>query len=338
MAKKDYYEVLGVTKSATQEEIKKAFRNLAKIHHPDKGGDENIFKEISEAYEILSDNDKKIKYDKFGHTSQPNENYDPMGDFMRRAWGTPQNIIRKGPDMHLSIKLSLEEMFTGINKSYRYIRNQPCLSCSGAGGTNSKTCNNCQGLGQVTEVFTTPFGHMRNISTCNICNGEGNVVETICDTCNGLGVTSTEDTIDLDIPFGVYDGMTMMITNKGHAAKKAIAGNLMISIIELPHSYFTRIGNDLKIIVYLNYPQLILGDKIILSTIEGTKIKIDIPSFSKVGLILKIQGKGMKIINNDKRSDLLVELNLFIPTNISDEEKEVIEQLKKINEKVAIDK
>ena len=337
MAKKDYYEVLGVTKGATQDEIKKAYRTLAKEHHPDKGGDDAKFKEISEAYEVLSDKQKRTDYDTFGHTKPNagfNRGYDPMRDFMNRT----QNIQRFGPDMHLTVKLSIEEIFTGISKKFKYNRKETCTTCSGIGGTGSRICTKCQGSGMVHQVLNTPFGQVRNVTTCDVCNGEGTVVEISCTTCNGDGVTTIEDTVDLEIPSGVFDGSKAVIEGKGHATKKSAAGDLVITIMELPSDTYTRVGNDLKMQIKVTYPQLMLGDKIELSTIEGTRIRVNLPELSKVGAVLRVQGKGMKIINTSDRGDLLLVIDLFVPSDISSEERDLIEQLKKLNTKVASNK
>lgn len=339
MAKRDYYEILGVDKNSTQDDIKKAYRKLAMTHHPDKGGDDELFKEITEAYDVLSDKDKRHKYDLYGH-QEPNRGgaYDPMADFLRRsgmAGFNRQNQVNRGPDMQLVVKLTLEEIHNGTTKKYKYQRNDSCTTCSGKGGTGIKVCTTCQGSGVIMEVIRTPFGEIRNAQSCPSCLGEGSTYEHVCNDCSGSGTKLIDDSIELGIPAGVMDGMKMIMQGKGHAAKNAIAGNLIISIMELPHQHFIRVGDDLKIKVKLTYPQLILGDKVETPTIEGGKIKVNLPELSKVGTTLRIPNKGMKQLNGNGRGDLLFEVDLYIPKTISDEEKDLVIELKKVQDKVA---
>lgn len=338
MAKRDYYEILGINKNSTQEEIKKAYRKLAMTHHPDKGGDDELFKEITEAYEVLSDNDKRHKYDLYGHQQPTGRGgYDPMEDFLRRAGmgGFTRQSQAKGPDMNLVINLTLEEIYTGTVKKYKYQRNDTCKTCSGKGGTGVKVCNTCQGSGVIMDVIRTPFGEIRNATTCHVCSGEGSSYETMCNDCGGTGVKSIDDSLEITIPAGVVDGMRMVMQGKGHAAKKAVAGNLVITIVELSHDKFVRINDDLKMTVKVTYPQLILGDKVEVPTIEGSKIKVVVPEFTKVGTTLRVPNKGLKNINTNLRGDMLIDIDLAVPKEISDEEKELIIELKKLSEKVA---
>lgn len=339
MAKRDYYEVLGLNKSCSIDDIKKAYRKLAMTHHPDKGGDADTFKEITEAYETLSDKDKRHKYDLYGH-QQPNmggAGYNPMEDFLRRHGmsGFSQPQVNRGPNMNLVVKLTLEEVYSGTSKKFKYQRNDTCKSCHGKGGSNIKVCTTCNGGGMVVEILRTPYGEVRNVQTCPTCSGTGDTYETSCDVCSGNGVISIEDSLDLGIPAGVVDGMRMIMEGKGHAAKNAIAGHLIINIMVLPHEKFVRVNDDLKMTIKVTYPQLILGDKIEIPTIEGGKIRISLPELSKVGKILRIQNKGLKPMNSDVRGDMLIEVDLFVPNQISDEEKDLIIELKKLEEKVA---
>lgn len=339
MAKRDYYEILGLTKDASDADIKKAYRKKAIEHHPDKGGDENIFKEVAEAYETLSDPNKKQTYDKYGHNApRPGQGggggFNPF-DIFNQYFGGNQQRQKRGYDLNVTVKLTLEEIFSGANKKFRYRRNQNCISCSGKGGSGSTICQKCQGAGMVAEVINTPFGQIRNANTCGKCDGSGYVVETICNTCNSAGVINLEDDIDVTIPHGVSDGMQMIVESKGHAIKNGAPGHLIITVMELPHNNFVRQGNDLKLNVDLTYPQIVLGDKVDVPTIEGTKIRITVPEFTKVGTNLKIPNKGLNIINSQGRGDMILSMNLFVPNKITDEERNLIEELKKINEKVA---
>jgi molecular chaperone DnaJ len=334
MSKRDYYEVLGLTKDATDVDIKKAFRKKAKEMHPDAGGDKELFQELNEANEVLSDPDRKASYDQFGHTGPQRQTHNPFADFFRNHNPfTPQRL--RGENMGLVIKLTLEEIFTGVTKKFKYKRNNKCATCSGKGGTGIKACTTCQGSGVSSQVFQTQFGTQVFNSTCNSCNGSGEMVETLCDTCHGTGLNEAEESISIDIPSGVADNMNMSMTGYGHFIKNGIAGDLIITIMELPHDKFVRNGNDLKYNLKLTYPQLILGGKVEVSTIEGSRIRIDVPEYTKTGAILRIPTKGLKQLQNDNRGDLLLYVELSVPTKISDEERELILAIKKINENVA---
>ncbi len=340
MAKRDYYDVLGLTKTATQDEIKKAFRKKAVETHPDKGGDENLFKEIAESYEVLSDEDKKRQYDTYGHnTPKQGPSGDPFQDLFRRSGFNPfaqGSVTRPGTNMNLTLKLALEEIFTGTSKKFKYKRNVHCKPCSGKGGTNVKTCTTCGGSGAVREIINTPFGQIHSAVTCNVCGGQGFSYESICVSCAGEGVNSIDESVDIQIPSGVVENMSMVLSEKGHAVKNGGVGDLIISILEIPHENFIRTGNDLKFSVKLTYPQMVLGDKIDVNIIEGGKIRIQITEYTKVGDIFKIPSKGMKLLNTGTRGDLLVIVDLLMPNKIDSEERKLIEELKKINQKIAI--
>jgi molecular chaperone DnaJ len=338
MNKKDYYEVLGVDKKATADEIKKAYRKLAKEHHPDKNaGDkeaEEKFKEISEAYEILSDDGKKAKYDRFGHTSgadaghNPFRRRNPFGGF--NPFGEEMPTQRVGANMSLLLKLSLEEIFNGVKKTYKYTRNVSCHTCEGHGGTDVHDCTTCNGSGSVTQVYNTPIGYVQQQSTCTTCDGVGKTYKTKCNTCNGSGLEKKEETIEVDVPAGVQEGMTFVMDKKGHGVKSGVEGDLHIKIMELPHSVFTRNGADLKMFLKLSYPQLVLGDKVEIETIENTKIRISVPEGSDVGSNLRIPYKGTKIYGKEGRGDLIINLGVDIPKNPSDTLKSAIIDLKQI--------
>jgi molecular chaperone DnaJ len=340
MAKRDYYEVLGISKNVTQDEIKKAYRTLAKTHHPDRGGDETVFKEIVEAYEILSDETKRAEYDRFGHggPNASNGGYDPMEDFFRKAGFRPFNNgpqVIKGQDLYLTIKLTLEEVFTGVNKKFLYKRNTTCSPCQGKGGTGTKSCSACGGSGNITEIMNTPYGQIRRVSPCHVCGGIGSSYDVECKVCNGRGVNLEDDNIDIDIPHGVLDNMRMVVEGKGHGVKNGIPGDLIISIMELPHSNYVRNGNDLKMNLKLTYSQLILGDKVEISVIEGAKIRLNINEYTGVGETLRVLGKGMKQMGSDARGDLLLITELDIPKKLNEDQLKLVRELKKFEDKVA---
>ncbi len=337
MAKRDYYEVLGLQKGASDDEIKKAYRKKAMEMHPDKGGDNELFQELNEANETLSDPEKKARYDQYGHSGgRSNQGFNPFEEFFRRAQG--HNFRRpelRGQDMHLNIKLTLEEIFNGVTKKFKYKRNNTCVTCSGKGGTGITQCSGCLGSGVRTQIFQTQFGTQSLTQTCEMCNGNGEMVEVNCEKCAGSGLELTEETVSIDIPSGVLDGMAMNMTGFGHHIKNGKTGDLVIRLMELPHEKFVRNGNDLKFNLRLTYPQLILGDKVEVDTIEGSKIRIEVQEYTKTGAILRIPNKGLKQLQSDKRGDLLLHVELNVPTKVSDEEKELIKAIKKLNENIA---
>ena len=335
MAKRDYYEILGLSKNATDDEIKKAYRKLARKLHPDAGGDKEKFQELNEANEVLTDANKRARYDQFGHAgSRANSEYNPFAEFFRsqNPFGSQQ---LRGGNMHMTIKLTLEEIFNGVTKKFKYNRDNSCATCSGKGGSGIKTCATCSGSGVITQRFQTNFGYQVFTTTCTTCGGHGETVETICAPCNGLGAVSAEETISIDIPFGVADNMSFAMSGFGHHIKNGTAGDLIITIMELPHEKFVRSGNDLKYSLKLTYPELVLGSKVEIGTIEGTRIRIDIPEYTKTGAILRIPAKGLKQLQSGNRGDLLLLVDLNVPSVITDEERELIKEIKKLNEKVA---
>ena len=337
MSKRDYYEVLGLKKGASSDEIKKAYRKLAKELHPDMNlGDkstEEKFKEVSEAYEHLSDDDKKAKYDRFGHNSNgggfSNRNMDDIYEQFGHMFGRQQQRQqRAGQNMSLVVKLTLEEIYTGIKKTYKYNRNTGCGDCDGHGGTDLHDCSVCGGSGMVAQVYQTPMGHVQQIVPCNACGQTGKKYTNECNTCKGSGVKSINETVEVDIPAGVVDGMTFVMSGKGHGIKSGIEGDLHIRIMELPHKIYTRNGSDLKMTLKLSYPQLILGDKVEIETIEGGKIRMSIPEYSDVGSTLKVPFKGTKLFGKDSRGDIIVNLGIEIPKSLTDDQKEAVINLK----------
>lgn len=348
MNKKDYYEVLGVDRSASESEIKKAYRTLSKKYHPDLNPDdkeaEENFKKIAEAYETLSNPEKKANYDRFGH-NQPNQNGNPftnMDDIFRNfgfGGGNPFGFRPNGPkvghDLKLNIRLTLEDILTGVNKKIKYSRDQSCTTCNGDGGTGKKTCSNCSGTGNVVKVVRTPIGAMQSIETCHVCNGEGTVVEHVCGDCHGNGVVRKEQEVSIDIPRGIREEHSLTYNGMGNAIKSGQPGKLIITITELPHNNFVRVNNDLKLNLKLSYPDLVLGNKIELPVIDGNMIRINIPEYSNVGDNLRITNKGLFEINSDRRGDMIITLDIDMPKKITDEEKEIIINLKNIKQKVA---
>ena len=342
MGKKDYYEVLGINRNANESDIKKAYRKLSKKHHPDVGGDENIFKEINEAYSVLSDAEKKNNYDRYGHESNHHNGFGNMNmnDLFRNFGfgGGGFNHHHQGPkfgqDLRINITLTLEEILNGVNKTFKYNRNGACNTCNAAGGHDKITCSVCQGQGSIMQQVRTPIGILQNVEVCHNCNGEGYSYANTCGTCQGQGVQRGEQEISVDIPAGINDGSTLIYNGMGNAIKGGNAGKLIISITELGHKDYVRNGNDLKYNLKLTYPQLVLGDKIEIPTIDGNIIKIHVPEFSKTNDNLRINGKGMKIMNTDVRGDMYIILDVEFPKKINEEERELLNKLKNIEENV----
>jgi molecular chaperone DnaJ len=345
MNKRDYYEVLGLNKNATKEEIKKSYRKKAMENHPDKGGDEAAFKEIAEAYETLSDENKRNMYDTYGHNQPKGQpfggGFDPINEFFKNATGFNPfgnsfgHRQKKGGDLNLTVKLTLEEIFNGVVKKFKYKRKETCTTCSGAGGNGKKTCGNCQGAGMVAQVINTPFGQIRNASECPVCMGEGSTYDTVCKKCNGDGVTDFEENVEINIPHGVPDNAKMMMNSKGNSIKGGINGDLIITINELPHANFFRNGNDLKLNLKLTYPELYLGCKAETPTIDGGKIRINIEPLTNVNQTLRIGNKGLRQMNTNFRGDMLIVTDLKMPEKLNDEETKLLEELKKLTERVA---
>ena len=339
MSKRDYYSVLGLAKGASQDEIKKAYRKLAKELHPDKGGDENKFKEVSEAYEVLSDEDKKSNYDRFGHNQPRGGGGNPFGFNMEDIFGSHFNQgykqVRVGESLSITVKLTLEEIFSGVNKTYNYNRNVSCTDCEGHGGTDPYDCPSCNGSGMITNLTRTPMGVFQSSQPCPNCDAIGTKHRTPCNTCSGSGLTNIKETVEVTVPAGIQNGMTFVMEGKGQGIKSGNNGDLHIKIIELPHKVFTRIGADLKMNLKLSYPQLVLGDKVEIDTIEGNKIRMSVPEYSDVGTNLRVPFKGVSVYGKDGRGDLIVTLGIEIPKALDDEAKEAVINLK---EKLAKEK
>lgn len=332
MSKKDYYEVLGIKKEATASEIKKAYRNLAKEFHPDKNPDnkaaEELFKEIQEAYEILSDGEKRSNYDQFGHnTGRQQQQANPFAGF--RA----QREVRYGETMVLRVNLTLEEIYTGITKKYKYNRTDKCDTCHGHGGTESRNCDFCNGNGYVMRSFQTPMGQMSQVFTCKICHGDGLIYTNACTTCNSTGLKNVEETIDVNIPSGTPDGYPFVMKGKGQGVKNGETGDLHIVIYEIPHKVFTRNGADLKMTLKLTYTQLVLGDKVEVEMIDGGKIRVPIPEYSDIGDNLRVPTKGLKMFLKDTRGDLTITLGIEMPKELNESQKEILSTLKNFEKK-----
>ena len=342
---KDYYQILEVEKSASELEIKKSYRKLSKKHHPDVGGSEDKFKEIAEAYETLSNSDKKSNYDRYGHAGKnmnsgnpfhgnPFDNGFNAGDFMNNFNGRPRQ--KRGSDISFNIKITLEDVFNGVSKKFKYNRTSACKTCNGEGGTNKQVCGSCNGRGFNIIQQMTPMGNFQTQQTCSSCQGEGRAVTNICQSCNGAGVNYKEETVSIELPRGISENESLQYTGMGNAIKDGVPGSLFIKVSILKHNHFEINGNDLKYNLKLSYPQLILGDKVKVPTIEGGEIMIDIPKYSNIGDNLRINKKGLYKLNTDVRGNMIIVLDIEIPKNVEGEELELIKKLKKIKNNVSI--
>lgn len=335
MNKRDYYEVLGLTKKASANEIKKAYRKLAKELHPDVNPDdkeaEDKFKEVSEAYEHLSDETKKAKYDRFGHNADrfgsAGVNMDEVFKGFSHIFDQP---VRKGQNLRVNIKLTLEEVYSGAKKNYKYTRDVKCTDCNGHGGHHVHDCEVCSGAGQVIRQIRTGFGIMQQQMPCHACHGIGLKYTTECNTCKGSGLKKEQEIAELELPTGLDETMEFAIREKGNAIKSGSYGDLYCSFTILPHKTFVRNGNDLKMKLKLPYHQLVLGDKVDIETIEGSKIRITIKELSDAETILKIAGKGLKPYGKETRGDLIITLGLLVPKDMDDKTKEAVMKLKEL--------
>jgi molecular chaperone DnaJ len=364
MAKRDYYEVLGVDKSASAEEIKKAYRKMAIKYHPDKNpGDkeaEEKFKEAAEAYSVLSDADKKARYDQFGHAGVEGSGPDFSGGFgnlndilndlfggafgggfggfsgfgggFGGQRGQRQQRVYRGRDIRVRVKLTLEEIAKGVEKEISIEKNVPCSECGGKGAKNSsdiKTCPACQGSGQVQRVVNSFLGQTVTYSTCQQCGGEGKIISNPCRSCNGTGLVRKRETIKVKIPAGVEAGMQLTLQGEGHAAKNnGINGDLLVVIEEHEHANLKREGNNLYYTKVISVVDAMLGAEVSIPCLDGDyKIKVDAGTQS--GEVVRLRGRGLPSVNGyGGTGDLYVKIAVWIPKKLSKEEKEIIESLR----------
>ena len=357
----DYYEVLGVAKGATQEEIKKAFHKLAHQHHPDKGGDEKKFKEINEAYQVLSDKTKRQQYDQFGRVfeggqpggadgfsgynwawgnkAQQDIEFDlnDLGEVFEEFFGGTRRgskkDIRKGKDIQVDIEIPLERTLKDFIEKITLSKQVVCNRCQGSGAepaTKIKECFSCRGAGQVQQVKKTIFGSFTSVGVCPECNGEGTIPEKPCNVCKGEGRIKSNETIEINVPAGVDSNQVIKVEGKGEAGKKgAKSGNLYARIFVKKHSVFERREDDLFTSLQINFSQAVLGDEIELKVIEGTNILLQIPAGTESGKILRISGKGIPHFGTrNSRGNLYVELKINTPRKLSKTQKELLEKLK----------
>lgn len=359
--KRDYYEVLEVPKTATAEEIKKAYRKQAIKYHPDKNpGDkvaEEKFKEAAEAYEVLSDPQKRQRYDQYGHAGMGGASgfsgggmsmddiFAHFGDifgggsfgsffgggFGGSRRGGPQTRVNKGSNLRVKVKLTLAEVANGVTKKIKVNKYVACDKCGGTGAFDSNSysnCSTCHGSGVVTRITNTILGQMQQSSVCPNCGGDGRIITRRCTNCGGEGIVQKEDIVTLNIPAGVADGMQLSVSGKGNAARHGgINGDLLVVIQEEEHPELIRDGNDLIYSLFLSMPDAILGTTAEIPTVDG-KVKIKIDPGTQSGKILRLRGKGIPEINGYGRGDLLVNIQVWTPQNVTRDEAKIIEKLK----------
>ena len=356
--KRDFYEILGVSKSASQDEIKKAYRKVAMQYHPDRNpGDksaEEKFKEAAEAYEILSDSDKKTQYDRYGHAglsgngrgfagggmnmedifSQFGDVFgdDLFGSFFGGGRGRSGQRSRgvRGSNLRIKLKLNYEEIAKGVTKNIKVKKYVACNTCNGSGAKDKgsvQTCNTCGGSGQVRRVQNTFLGQMQTVTTCPTCNGEGTTITAKCGTCKGEGRVYAEETVTIDIPAGVQEGMQLNINGKGNAGERGgMPGDLVILIEEEAHKELHREGLNVAYELHLSFTDAVFGTQVEVPTIDG-KAKIKIPAGTQSGKIFRLKGKGFPAVNSYEKGDQLVQVNVWTPQHISNEEKAMLEKL-----------
>lgn len=353
--KRDYYEVLGVSKNATKDELKKAYRKLAIQYHPDKNpGDkeaEEKFKEAAEAYDVLSDDTKRQRYDQFGHAgvggagggagfSDLNDVFSHFGDlfgdffggggFGGFGGGSRSRAVRKGSNLRVKVKLNLSEVVTGVEKKIKIKKKVVCTACGGSGAASSndvQTCPDCKGSGYVVRIVNGIFGRMQQQSPCPRCGGEGKIITHKCATCGGEGVVDAEETVTVKIPAGVAEGMQLNVQGKGNAPRHGgVNGDLLVLIAEEENSDFERDGNDLVYDLNISFPDAVLGATVEIPTVEGN-VKIKIEEGTQSGKILRLRGKGVPDVNGYGRGDLLVNVQVFVPKDVTKDERKILEKL-----------
>lgn len=337
---KNYYEILGVDKNASADEIKKAYRKKAIEHHPDKGGDEDKFKEAAEAYETLSDPEKKREYDTFGKAGNGRSNFnmdDIFSQFGDIFSGFNFNFgghsrAKRGGDLRIKVSLTLSDILFGSEKKIKYKRQKHCKSCSGTGGKDTTVCRTCNGAGQRSFIQKTPFGQIQQIAPCNFCNGEGKTIKDKCHSCNGEGTTLTEEAIDLNIPPGALTGMQLTMQGNGNDIRDGRSGDLHILIEEIPDPKFKRKDNNIECDEWISISDAVLGRKLEIETLHGAVI-LDIPAGCESGRIFTVRGKGIPQLSQNGNvygyGNLNIKVNVKIPKIITEDQKDLFIRLSK---------
>ncbi len=357
MSKRDYYEILGVSRNADDDEIKKAYRKMAIKFHPDKNDGnpaaEEKFKEAAEAYEVLSNRDKRARYDQFGHAGMGgaasggggggfggmnmDDIFSQFGDIFGGQFGGGSRSggggrrVNKGSNLRVKVKLTLEEIATGVEKKIKVNKYIGCDKCNGSGahsGSSFSRCSTCRGSGHVTRVQNTILGQMQTSSTCPACGGEGQTITEKCKSCHGDGIVHGEDVITLNIPAGVADGMQLSVSGKGNAAPRGgIPGDLILLVEEAEHDELERDGSNLIYNLFINFADAALGTNVEIPTLEG-KAKIKIDAGTQAGKMLRLKNKGLPSLEFHGKGDLIVNINIWTPQHLSSDEKKLMEKLR----------
>jgi molecular chaperone DnaJ len=362
MSKRDYYEILGVSKGASSDEIKKAYRKVAMQYHPDRNpGDktaEEKFKEAAEAYEILSDADRRAQYDRFGHAGVsgngrghgPNmeDIFSQFGDIFGedifgsffggggggRTRGGQRARGTRGSNLRIKLKLTYEEIAKGVTKNIKVKKYVGCTTCNGSGAKDKgsiQTCSTCGGSGQVRKVTSTFLGQMQTVTTCPVCNGEGSTITAKCNDCKGEGRVYSEETVSIDIPAGVQEGMQLNVSGRGNAGERGgMPGDLVILIEEEPHKDLQREGLNVAYELHVSFPDAVFGTQVEVPTIDG-RAKIKIPAGTQSGKVFRLKGKGFPAVNSYEKGDQLVQVNIWTPQNLSNEERSMLEKMSHSN-------
>lgn len=358
MAKRDYYEILGVEKNADEGTIKKAYRKIAMKYHPDRNPDdksaEEKFKEAAEAYEVLSDADKRARYDRFGHAgvdgqaggfsggmtmddifSQFGDIFgdggSPFESFFGGRSGGQRRRGNKGSNLRIKVKLTLEEMAKGVNKKIKVKKQVTCTTCNGSGAKDSQsvqTCGTCNGSGYVRQIKNTFLGQMQTTTTCPTCAGSGQTIKATCTSCRGSGTQAGEETMSIDIPAGVEAGMQLSMRGKGNSGSKGgPPGDMLITIEEKPHEHFIRDGHHIIYDLFLNFADAALGTSVEVPTLDG-RVNIKVPAGTQAGKIFRLKGKGFPVLQGYGKGDQLINVNIWTPKTLSSEEKALLEKMR----------
>ncbi|MDD5826093.1 MAG: molecular chaperone DnaJ [Prevotellaceae bacterium] len=364
MAKRDYYEVLGVDKTASEDEIKKAYRKIAIKYHPDRNPGnkeaEEKFKEAAEAYDVLHDPQKRQQYDQFGFAGQggaggfggfggASMNMDDIfsmfgdifgghaggfGGFGGFGGGQRRPQQHRGSDLRLKVKLTLQEISTGVTKKFKVRKDVVCQHCHGSGsadGGASETCPTCHGSGVISHTTQSIFGMMQTQGVCPTCNGEGKIIKNKCHECSGTGVVKGEEVVEINIPAGVIEGMVVNVPGKGNAGRRnGIPGDIQVFIEEEPNDTFVRDGNDLIYNLLLDFPTAALGGDVEIPTIEGTRLRVKIEPGTQPGKTLRLRSKGLPAVQGygSGKGDMVVNISIYVPKTLSRDEKKSLEKMK----------
>lgn len=352
MAKQDYYETLGVSKQASADEIKKAYRRLAREYHPDVNSDpgaEEQFKKINEAYRVLSDDNRKAQYDQYGHAAFENGGagqgfgdfggFDDLGDIFSEMFfggrgGSQSNRPRKGADLRYDMVIEFTEAAFGIEKTIEIPRTEICHHCNGnqaEPGTPIKTCPDCNGTGQQRVVQRTPFGQMQTSTTCGRCHGEGKTFETPCKECKGQGKVRRTRKINVKIPAGIDDGQIVRIGGKGEAGSRGGPyGDLQIFVRVKAHNFFERKGNDVICEYPISFVQAALGDEVEVPTLDGS-VMMKIGEGTQGGRVMRLRGKGIEDVRGYGRGDQLVKIKVITPTKLTSKQKDILREFAELS-------